>query len=63
MNQTYAKNCYFSIIAYYSSIGQFLLVAYLLDLRSSCRPRSKWISNYLINMRVAIPCHEMENPV
>jgi hypothetical protein len=63
MNQTYVKNYYFSVVAYYSSAAQFLLVAYLLDFRSSCRPRSKWISNYLVNKRVVIPCTEMENPV
>jgi len=57
------NNYYFSVISYYPSVSQFLLVAYLLGLRSSCRPRSKWISNYLINMRVVISCTEMENPV
>jgi hypothetical protein len=63
MNQIYVNNYYFSTISYYSSVGQFLLVAYLLDLRNSCRLRSKWISNYLTNMLVVIPCPEMENPV
>jgi hypothetical protein len=63
MNQTYVKNYLFSTISFYSSVAQILLVAYLFDLRSSCRPRSKWISNYLINMRVVIPSNEIENPV
>jgi hypothetical protein len=63
MNQIHVKSYLFSTISFYSSVAQFLLVAYLLDLRSSCRPRSKCISNYLINMRVVIPCSEMENPL